>query len=291
MIIELNNLNSVTTKSFNEFIFGEPKSLNNIIDFLQKPSNSLESMLKEEFQYKFNSLFVKELLEGTKIYFPENIRKFPSIFILKWNEYFEDKYKDFKQPVRNFSFDEIKKEKEKLLYLIGSGVTKNNIETLQEKILDNFPYDDKSNLRYKTSLKNIVFLLAKLDLLKNYSNVEEDLNTLIKSYYSSFDHNNKESNVFKIYFNSKTDMDKISQEKINFFKPKNSNESNFLQQIFKNKDAFKKAFSNVAGFSDEKEKLRMEDLFLIMMITHNHSTLETNLPFKYNQVKIKTKKI
>ena len=288
-MITLNNLEAITQKAFNEYVMDAPQLLNSIIKQLNKPSNSLDEMVKEEFQYKFNTLFVQAILDGVELAFPENIKKFPSIWLLSWDKYFEDNYKNFKKPVRNFSFTEIKKESDKLLSLINVAVTKQNIESIQEKILDSVPYDNKSPLRYKVALKNTIFLFTKFELLSNYEDVEQDLSQIINCYYSSFD--SKDNNIFKTYFYGKVDMDKISTEKVQFFKPKNQSESDFLQELFKNREAFTKAFSKSAGFSDAKEAPRMEDLFLKMMITHNHYKLEEKLPIKDNQTKIKSKKI
>lgn len=293
-MLTLQTINQETAKVFKDYTQGDTKSLASITSSLEKTSNPMDLMIKKEFEFTWNKLFSDYVIvEGKSLKFPVTVEQFPSLWLMSWSDCFDKKFKNFQTPLRQFDLNEIIDEKNKLIAAISPQINENQFETMGDKILDSIPYDKKDTKRYKISLKNMVFNLAKIDFFQHKgSTIESDISTVLKSFYSSFDNSENISFKTSLYqFGKNLNIEQIKKDKINYFEPKNKEEALFFSHLSQNKSAFSEAFNNSFGISDEKHQLDMEDLFYKMIVENSYNQLSEKLPLKTETKKQKLKKI
>ena len=253
-----------------------------------KKKNPLNQALIQEFNIYWNQEFARNILnKDIALEFPCEVEKYFSIWLLEWNKYFDEKYEQFKTPLRKMSFNDIMIEKNKLNSFFNNIESLNvkHIEGIAYKLLESLPYNKNNKNRYKIAFKNMIFHLALLEASQLINEeTTESLNVIIKSYYSSFDYSkldkdSKYGNIFTTSFYGKnTNLKNIVSEKIDFFSPKNKDEAQILVYLAKDKQEFSNAFNEVAGMSSQN--FSMQELYYNMIVTQSYYNLSEKIVIK-----------
>lgn len=273
MNITIANIKELTQHAFQDLIYDKTDTLFALRNFFEKEKNPLGNMIYEEFNYYWNDLYSKQILEHSFILsLPDFVKPSVSIWLLNWKEHIQNKYSHShfsdKFTVRDMKVQDFQDEINKVkTFFIHSkeNISQSFFESLESGLSFVIPhyYSAKNTSKedknpFADSFVIAVFLMAKM----TYSNAkmvrEEDLTKFFKCYYSSF-HNDRESKrntIFSTSCYNSTDHVKIMKEKIEFLKPQSLDEEFLLYHLNVSNSTFANALNQVVGLTEYSEKTK-----------------------------------
>jgi hypothetical protein len=303
MNISLNNIKQITQNSFEDLMYDKKDSLIQLKKFFEQENNPLGLMIHEEFNFYWNDLFSKQLLEHYfSMPFPDFVKPSLSVWLLNWKSYIEQKFpNNFFSPentVREMPLQKFKDEVDKLIEFFSiptQKISKESFESIQKGLNLTIPHYYSSSSSNEDAFKNAfiasVFYLAKMTFSKNNIVQEEDLTKFFKTYYSYFYKENKSRElVFKTSVYQKDDFNKLMDTKIEFLKPKSLEEKYFFYNLDIPLSTLSISLNNVLGIKEYNSTQKQD--FAILQFKNffasiKNEVIENKLPLSNN---IKTKK-
>lgn len=273
MNITINNIKALTHNAFQDLIYDKTDTLVLLKNFFEKEKNPLGNMIYEEFNYYWNDLFSKQILEHSFVLsLPDFVKPSVSVWLLNWKEYIEEKYNSQyfsdKFTVREMKVQEFQDEinKVKTFFTYSKvNISQAFFESLESGLNFVIPhyynpkhYDKTDKNPFSQSFVIAVFLMAKMTYSKEKSAREEDLTKFFKCYYSSF-YNDKESGRNQIFNTScynNTDHVKMMKDKVAFLQPKSLDEEFLLYHLNVSNSTFANALNPVLGLTEYSEKTK-----------------------------------
>ena len=303
MNITIDNIKTITENSFEDLMYDKKDSLLNLKKFFDEEKNPLGFMINQEFNFYWNDLFSKKLLEHSFFMpFPEFVQPSLCVWLLNWKSYIENKFShDFFSPehtVRDIPLQDFKDEVDKLVAFFSiptKKISQESFESIQTGLPLNIPhyYSSKSgnNDAFKDAFISSVFYMAKMTFSSKNVIQEEDLTKFFQCYYSYFYKENKTREVvFKTSIYPKDNFDTMMKSKIDFIQPKSLDEKYFLYNLNIPLSTLAKSLNNVIGVqeynSNEKENIAILQ-FKTFFSSLKNEILENKFQLTNN---IKTKK-
>lgn len=305
MQISIQNIKEVTTNAFQDLVFDKTDTLVALKHFFEQDKNPLGDMIHNEFNYYWNDLFSKQVLHHSFVLpFPKFAQPSISIWLLNWKEYIENKYSHSHfsptLTVRNMKTQDFQDEIDKLHLFFNYSkkpISQTLFESLESGLELNVPsyYSPNSNANssnpFKEGFITAVFYMAKIKSFKNTVVREEDLKKFFQSYYSYFYKVGSREKLFNTSCNKQTDHVKTMEQRLDFLKPHNLEESSFFYHLDIPSISFATALNKVVGIQEFSDKTK--ENYAIMQLQTFFAAVKVEIledKFQLNH-NIKTKKL
>lgn len=292
MSITLQNIKEITHNAFQEAIYDKLDNLEAIKNFFDIENTPLNTMIYEEFNFYWNDLFSKQVLEYAFIVpFPDFVTPSVSIWVLNWKEYIEKKYtKNYFSSsftVREMPVQQLQDEIDKLQTFFThqkKPISSTLFQSLENGLSLTIPHyysdknsdDDDFSNPFSPSFIACVFYLAKIKTTTTVVN-DKDLIKFFQSYYSYF-YKDKESgrdNIFNTTCYQKTDHVKIMEQRLHFLKPRSIEESSLLYNLNVSSYSFAQALNEVIGLKEYSDKTK--ENYAIMQLQSFFTSIKVDM--------------
>lgn len=305
MDISIKNIKNISKYAFEDMIYDKNDQLKSLEKFFTTENNPLGQMIYDEFNFYWNDLFSKQLLEHSfSMPFPRFVKPSLGVWLLNWQDYIEKKYpNDFFSPsmtVREMNLQDFQDEVDKVIEFFKVSqqkLSQTEFQSIEQGLNLRIPhyYTSKSGNKeaFKQGFVSCVFYLAKIKFSNENFVQEEDLKKFFQSYFSYFYKESKtiRDTVFNTSCFPNTDYKKVMEEKLNFIKPKNPQEQYLFYHLDVPSSSFANALNEVVGLKEygnkNKEHYAIEQL-QTFFTSIKMTVLEDKFKLRHN---IKTKKI
>lgn len=304
MNITIDNIKEHTQNAFEDLIYDKSDNILSLEQFFNHEKNPLGQMIYEEFNFYWNDLFSKQVLNHSfSMPFPHCVKPSVSVWLLNWKTHIEKKYPStFFSPamtVREMKLQDFQDEVDKVIEFFkvsNQKFSQTSFQSIEQGLNLRIPhyYNSKSGNddSFKEGFIACVYYLAKIKFSNSNLVQEEDLIKFFQSYYSYFHKESKtlRSTVFSTSCFQNTDHIKLMEEKIKFIQPKTLEEQYLFYHLDIPSSIFGQSLNEVIGLKErgnsEKENYAIQQ-FQAFFASIKVEVLEDKFKLRHN---IQTKK-